>query len=256
MLRKTVGPLAVLTLLALSVLNIFGTKWNAGACQDPAPCPAAQRERAEPARSRTEVMPTATVAVGAHVPGKVARVFVRKLGEAIQAGDPLFELDDGVLQAELAIKQADLRVAEQQLALLPARRKEAATLLAMELEVARANLEEAEDALSRAGHSWRATSAQERVKRRLDVAVARSKVAKAEADLRLGVLTWKQDLAVAQAKVELAQRAVLKVREDLKHLTVTAPVGGVVLEVNVRPGAMVTSQPGTALVRLDVGRKL
>jgi multidrug resistance efflux pump len=259
MMPKYVFPLAVGALLGWSVWNVLETKGDARTSLDRAPAPerkaSARGSKVKPEKALTGVSETSTVTVGSHLAGRVAQVFVGKPGDAVKAGDPLFRLEDWAVRAELEMKKADLRLAQQQLDWLPARRKEAATVLEKELDAGKATLAEVVDALARAKRVRRAIAPQELVKRKADVAVARSNVAKAEANLRLFAVTWKQDLAIARARVEQAQKAVEKVREDLKHLTVTAPLSGVVLEVNVRVGEMVASQPGMVLVRLGAVRK-
>jgi multidrug resistance efflux pump len=253
--------LVVLVLVGWSGWNVLGTNGGERAGQGRAHAPPDSLCKKAVARvfvrqPGTRTSATSTVAVGSNLPGKVARVFVRQAGDFVKEGDPLFQLDDWAVRAELEVKKADLRLAEQQLAWLAPSRQEAGTLLQKDLEVARAALAEMADGLERAKRSRHATPPQELVKRKLAVAIARSNVEKAEAHLRLFVLTWKQDTAIAQARVDQAQRAVEKVRADLKHLTVTAPRSGVVLEVNVRVGETVTNLPGQVLVRLGEVSKL
>lgn len=256
MFRKDVWSLVMLALVGWSVWSDLGTKGDERASQGRAPVPPDSPSLGEPGNPSTGASAPVTVAVGSNRPGKVAQVFVRQPGAAVQAGDPLFQLDDGALRAELAGKQADLRLAEQQLAWLTPRRQEARILLDKDLEIAQATLALAKDTLERAQRSWRATAPQELVQRKSEVAIARSTVAKAEATRRLFALTWEQDTALAQARVDQAHKAVQKVRAELQQLTVTAPQSGVVLEVNVRVGETVTNQPGQALVRLGAVRKL
>lgn len=55
------------------------------------------------------------VAIGTDTPGVVAKVFVAA-GASVKAGDPLFQLDDRHLVAELGVRQAALSVAEARLA--------------------------------------------------------------------------------------------------------------------------------------------
>src|SRR5438132_6616070 len=62
---------------------------------------------------------TQNIAVGAPVGAVVTAVHVT-VGDNVNAGDPLFELDTRDLRAELAVRQAAVRVATDQLARLEA----------------------------------------------------------------------------------------------------------------------------------------
>ncbi|MFM9958956.1 MAG: biotin/lipoyl-binding protein, partial [Phycisphaerales bacterium] len=62
---------------------------------------------------------TQNIAIGAHIPGVVAQVFV-KAGDRVKAGDPLFTIDERQLKAELASRQASLASAQASLAKLQA----------------------------------------------------------------------------------------------------------------------------------------
>src|SRR5262245_54893881 len=57
---------------------------------------------------------TQNIAIGTHVPGIVMSVVV-KAGDEVQAGESLLSIDDRVVRAELDVRKAALRVAEQQL---------------------------------------------------------------------------------------------------------------------------------------------
>jgi multidrug efflux pump subunit AcrA (membrane-fusion protein) len=54
---------------------------------------------------------TENIALGTHLSGVVERVYVT-VGQAVKAGEPLFKLDDRHLQAELAVRQTQLRIAK------------------------------------------------------------------------------------------------------------------------------------------------
>ncbi|HVU15455.1 MAG TPA: biotin/lipoyl-binding protein [Candidatus Didemnitutus sp.] len=54
---------------------------------------------------------TENISVGSETAGVVTRIFV-KVGDQVQAGEPLFELDGRALRAELAFKQAAVKAAE------------------------------------------------------------------------------------------------------------------------------------------------
>lgn len=55
------------------------------------------------------------IATGTSIPGIVSRIFVQT-GSNVKANDPLFTIDDRAAQAELALREAAIKVAEAQLA--------------------------------------------------------------------------------------------------------------------------------------------
>src|SRR5262249_54539729 len=93
---------------------------------------------------------TENIAIGSHLPGVVAQVFV-KVGQKVKTGDQLFRLDDRALKAELDVRQAALAAAEAQLARQDALPR-AEELPASEAKVreAQANVADQEDQLRRA----------------------------------------------------------------------------------------------------------
>src|SRR6267154_3953643 len=64
--------------------------------------------------ARSDASNTANIAVGSQLPGVVGRVFV-KVGQRVKAGEPLFDLDDRQLRAELEAREANLFAAKAQL---------------------------------------------------------------------------------------------------------------------------------------------
>ena len=92
---------------------------------------------------------------------------------------------------------------------------------------------------------------------------AKATLAKAKADLeRILAGTWKEDIEVARAAVQLAQSQVEAIKTNLERLTVRAPMDGEVLQLNVRLGqfaAMAWKEPMIVLgdiqrlhVRVDI----
>src|SRR6516165_5607711 len=90
--------------------------------------PAVKSPLVEPARSpfartvagagivepRSDASNTANITVGSELPGVVTTLRV-KVGSKVKAGDPLFELDDRQLKAELGYREANLAAAKAQL---------------------------------------------------------------------------------------------------------------------------------------------
>src|SRR2546430_16310539 len=57
--------------------------------------------------ARSDASNTANIAVGSQLPGVVNRVFIQ-VGQRVKAGEPLFDLDDRQLRAELDAREAHL----------------------------------------------------------------------------------------------------------------------------------------------------
>jgi multidrug efflux pump subunit AcrA (membrane-fusion protein) len=201
---------------------------------------------------------TRNISVGSHVPGIVAKVFI-KVGQRVKSGDPLFALDDRKQQADLLMKEATLTEARARLARL----KQAPR--AEELPPALARVKEAEALLEDAQHQLRITEKLKDAraiaiddvnKRRFAVEAAEARLNQARADLKLlEVGSWKPDIDVAIANVASAEAEVEGARVEIGRLTVRAPVEGDILQVNVRPGEFApsgtTAEPLILLGNLD-----
>ena len=193
------------------------------------------------------------VAIGSPVGALVKKMHV-KVGDLVEAGAPLFELDARELQAEFGVREAQLAVASQQLArlkagtrseLLPparARVQEASSSIlaaAAQLDDARAQLER--------GNQMQAAqvlSTEEIVRRRFAVnqaeaRVDQAKAMEAEAKANLALLeagTWDVDVRVAESQVRQAEASVEATRIEVDRRIVRSPIRGVVLQRNIREG--------------------
>jgi multidrug resistance efflux pump len=85
--------------------------------------------------------------------------------------------------------------------------------------------------------------------RAYEAAVHKVTQAQAEHDL-LEAGAWKPDLEIAQAAVGEARAQVEQIKTEIARATVVAPIDGVVLQVNVRPGERVSERDATALMVL------
>lgn len=203
--------------------------------------------------ARSDASNTANIAVGSVLPGVVTRVPI-KVRQTVQAGEPLFELDDRQLRAELAVREAYLASAKAQLGRLEQmpRPEELPPLEAKILE-AEANLADMADQEKRAGRivKTQAISEEDYQRRKQAVAMAQQQLAKAKADLALTKAgAWEADLAVSRAAIAQAEAQVQQTRTDLDRLVVRAPIAGTILQLNLRPGEYVGTPPNQALVVL------
>lgn len=164
---------------------------------------------------------TQNVSVAAPLAGIVATVHVQA-GDTVKRGMPLFTLDEAPLKAEIASRAAAVQVAE-------ARISEAETAVA-----------EADDQLAKVKELTdpRAISREEVVRRETAARAARARLQSAKA-------------ALTQSRAQVKQAEV-----DLARLTVRAPIGGEVLQLNVRTGEFVSPGEGTPPVILGETHRL
>jgi multidrug efflux pump subunit AcrA (membrane-fusion protein) len=179
------------------------------------------------------------IPIGSNLPGVVTKVFV-KVGDRVEVGDPLFQLDDRELRAELRVRQAAVEAASATLRRLErAPRPEDIPIAEAAVEEAQANLSNAKVVYTRAAQLFqRSAGAQsEYDAARFSYQAAEAALAKATADLdRLRKGTWEEELEVARAQVEQAQAQVSSVETNLERLTTRALASGKILQVNIRPG--------------------
>lgn len=193
------------------------------------------------------------IAVGAHVPGVVTTVLV-KVGQRVEQGETLFQIDDRQQQAELAARLAQLDSSIADLRRLQAMpRPEDLPVSAATVEKARADLKAQQDQLNRSEELFarKVTSAEELVQRQQSFAAAKAMLMHAEAeDAKLKAGAWAEEIAVARAQVARMKVQAEQTRVELDRLQVKAPIAGTILKVDVRPGEFVGAPPGQALVVL------
>ncbi|MCB1506091.1 MAG: HlyD family secretion protein, partial [Hyphomicrobiaceae bacterium] len=178
------------------------------------------------------------------VAGRVTEVYVHDF-QSVQAGDVLVEIDKQPLETLLAGAEARLTLARQQAAAYEA----AVAAAEAQLAEAKAQLSDTQNQTARV---LLLASKGDASKSERDDAQARLKTAEAtEAAAKAGLRQARQQLGEtgdANANVKAAAAAVASAKLDLQHATITAPVDGIVGEVDIRPGAVVGI--GTALFPL------
>lgn len=147
------------------------------------------------------------VAIGTPIAGLVTKVMVN-VNEKVKEGQPLMQLDDRELQAQLIKAQAEIAVNQAQ------------------LDIALAEREKVQDNLDRLKSlsDQRAISQDDLRNRANDLKVAQAQVGSAQALL-----------AAAQANVKQIQLLI-------ERLTILAPRAGTVLQVNIRAGEYASIQ--------------
>jgi HlyD family secretion protein len=205
------------------------------------------------------------IPIGVNIPGVVTEVFVKK-GEKIKVGAPLFRTDDREFNSMLAVREAELASSQAQLhKLIASPRPEDIPPAKAAAQEAEARMADAEAALARTERLFQRQmiAASDYDKDRYAYYAAKATYAKAKADLeKILAGSWKEDIEIARAAVQLAQSQVQSIKTSLERLIVRAPMDGEVLQLNVRLGqfaAMTWKEPMIVLgdskrlhVRIDI----
>ncbi len=191
------------------------------------------------------------VSIGAYTSGVVAEVPVIP-GQRMKKGDVLLRLDSRAAEAAVAFQESALKVAESQLAeQLALPRPEDIPISQATVNAAGAALDQATKTLARYRMLIKesAVSVQDLEAAVEAELVAKANLASAQTTLdKLMAGAWKADLAITEAQVAQAQAALQQAMTNLTLQSVTAPFDGDVLQVNVRPGELVTQFAAVALM--------
>ena len=243
-------PLAALTLASFAGWFV----WNSRRVEH-SPAPPAMPPRspfaATLACSGIVEAQSENIAVGSATPGVVVEVLV-KVGERVEAGTPLFRLDDRDLRGELEVRKAAVAKAEV-IRLEAEPRQETIPPLVATVNEAKATAIAAADALRRAEDLFakQVITEQDAIEKREADAFASAALQKAEAELALREAgSWNYDRDVSRAAVLKAEADLAKTEIDIDRLNVRSFVAGEVLQVNVRPGEFVGAPPGQPLIVL------
>jgi HlyD family secretion protein len=207
------------------------------------------------------------ISIGTDISGTVSKVLAVP-GMRVSKGQPLFVLDTRLAEAVVAQRLRDLAAAEARLALahgrVPGLQAEVQAAMTA-VEAARADKDDAMDVVRIASglNSGDTISAREITRRRNVLRAAEAKYAEATARLALAqanLALYDEAKGGANITIELAAieqaRATLRLAQtDLELRTVSAPIDGEVLRVNINPGefalAGAVTQPLIVMGRTD-----
>ncbi len=176
------------------------------------------------------------IAVAPELPGIVREVMVTA-GAAVTKGTPLFRQDDRAQRAARETALADVQAAMAQVE---------AARAGLAAATVTANDEAMRMTLYKAVEDQRAISTDESDRQRF----ASQRAAAAAGQARAQVQVAQANLAAARARLQ-------QVETDLGRLTVTAPITGRVLRVNVRPGEYAVAGPQSSpLIAIGADERL
>ncbi|MEL7199524.1 MAG: efflux RND transporter periplasmic adaptor subunit [Pseudomonadota bacterium] len=218
---RKVLPIIAIIGLVLAVIYIFAIKPDRSTTEPQQEPPKATGALANSARVAGVglVEPASEIIdIGSALSGLVTDLRVQP-GDRVEKGQPLFQVDDRAVRAQLS--------------------------------EASAAIGEARAAISEAQAARRTAREQLALYRNLDdsAAVSRSEVIRAEGEERAA----SSRLATAQARLKAAQARAGSARTELGRLTIRAPIAGEILAVNIRPGEFVATQGGGTTPFIQMG---
>lgn len=179
------------------------------------------------------------IAIGVPYGEIVEAIFVKE-GQRVSKGDPLFRLDTKIQSAELHASRNELLTAlAEYTRQLRLPREEEVYPLEEEVSLAKADLEDQKKQLELYNRikDQRAISQDMLNQKRFAVDKAEANYAFKIRELELlNAGAWKYDLEIGKAKVDVAKAKMAIADVSLQRATITAPIDGEVLRINVRPG--------------------
>lgn len=197
------------------------------------------------------------VRVQSQVAGLVDKILVSR-SQQVRTGDPLIELDGRAQKALVERLTAEVRAAEERLALLRhLPRPENVVPLEQAVERAEAQLADLRTRLSRFEKTWESypgSVSQDAIDQtRQQVKAAEASLGEAKANLaavRAGA--WEYEVREQEASLNAKRASLKEASQILSWHTVRAPKDGAILQINVRPGEWIA--PGQAESPLLMGR--
>ena len=237
----------VLVLAGATVAVVMGWPYLRGT-QDPPAAPAtatvARRDFTASVLATGAVKPQvgSEVRVGCRISGKVERLFAN-IGDVVKKGQTIAELEKADLEATVAERQAERRLAEAKLGAIEA-------LAPREIEKAEADVAqyEATAALARKAFDRESqlttqgfTSQEVRDQCQERLAVAEANLLAARKALELAKSRYTEDAKQARADAERAKAALDNAQVQRSYATIVAPLAGVIASVSTQEGETVAA---------------
>ena len=244
MKRFTVPAIAIASLI-FAIIWTFASTPVHKPTKPPSPPPQSSSENTVGAVGLVEPE-SENIAISCPVSGLVTAVYAYA-GDRIHAGQKLFSLDDRDLQADLHVKQAALDQARAKLKKLEEQpRSEDIPPAEAKVREAQANLADAEVQMKliESVQDRRAVREEDVQRRRIAYQAAQARLNEAQSQLALlKAGAWAPDIAVARSEVAQAEAQVKQVTTNIERLTMTAPMDGVILQKKVRVGQFAQCSP-------------
>jgi len=259
-LRNWALPALSLSLLLFGIMHILTADRDQPPIDPPAPPPRSPFGNTIAASGIIEPR-SENISIGCPFSGVIQEVFINfeKVGSTVRQGDPLFRIDDRHLRAQLAVEQALLAAPRAQLQRLDALpRAEEVKPAEFRVVAAKARLQSATDSFERAVKLRQnaALPEAEIVAAIQEKEYAVAEMARSESELALlNAGAWEPDRQVIDANRLAIEARIQQIQTEIDRSLVRAPLDGVVLQVNIRPGEFVGTPAGKDLIVLgDMGQ--
>jgi len=242
-------------LLTLTALGIGGavsgwwwqnSKHPDGAEGNPTTAEVVRRDFSSSVLATGAVQPQvgAEVRVGARISGKVERLFAN-IGDVVESGDAIAELEKGELEATVAERQAELDLAQAKLDAIEPLLSEEIDKAEAEIRQWKASLELADEELKRQRElesaEPRVTSQSEVDQAQEQFLVAESRLASVQEALELTKTRYREERKQAKLEIDRATAALDSARVRLSYASITAPIGGTIASVSTEEGETVAA---------------
>jgi HlyD family secretion protein len=244
-MKRAVLPIVAAVAAILGMVSVMRSRPKREPTVPPSAPPASSFEQVVAGVGLVEAN-SENIDVSCAVSGMVTQLYV-KAGDRVGQGQKLFSLDDRDLRADQQVKRTALEGARARLAKLEQEpRAEDIPPAEERVREALANLADAEVQvrLIESVTDKRAVRDEDVQRRRLAYKAAQARLAEVEA--QLGLLkagAWAPDIAVAKSEVAQAEAQVKMAETNIDRLIMRAPIAGVILQNKVRLGQFAQCGP-------------
>ncbi len=189
----------------------------------------------------------AEVKVGARISGKVEHLY-SNIGDKVEKDQVIAEIEKSDLEANVLKKEAELKAAEATLSAIDRQRPKDIEKAKAALGESKASLWPSLNAEVEYGYKddifppqQEDTSAGLKVSFPLFSGTNNYNIKKANSDLELIKIRYKDDLKIANAKVEQAKADLVFAKVQLSYATIRAPISGVIASVSTQEGETVAA---------------
>jgi multidrug resistance efflux pump len=244
-MKRAILPIVAAVAAILGMISVARTRPKRESTVPPSAPPTSSFEQVVAGVGLVEAN-SENIDVSCAVSGMVTQLYV-KAGDRVGQGQRLFSLDDRDLRADQQVKRSALEGARARLAKLEQEpRAEDVPPSEERVREAQASLADAEVQvrLIESVTDKRAVRDEDVQRRRLAYKAAQARLAEVEAQLKLlKAGAWAPDIAVAKSEVAQAEAQVKMAETNIDRLTMRAPIAGVILQNKVRLGQFAQCGP-------------